>query len=211
MTPKQKTYELTARTIIRNLEKRQIEGHYCPDRFSALEKVLSLMPQGSSIGWGGSMTLGEIGLIDAVKNGPYDVIDRAAAKTKEETKAIYSRIVGADFFLMSTNAITLDGQLVNIDGHGSRVAFLCYGPDNVIVVAGMNKVVRDVEAGIQRVKTTAAPPNAVRLERPTPCTSTGTCSDCQAAGCICCQTVVTRRSAVPQRIKVILVGEELGY
>lgn len=211
MTPKKKTYELTAQTIIQNMAKRQIEGFYCPDRASALAKALSLMPEGSSIGWGGSITLNEIGLIEAVKNGPYDVIDRATARTPEDTKSIYSRIIGANFFLMSTNAITLDGQLVNIDGHGSRVAFLCYGPDHVIVVAGMNKVVKDVETGIQRVKAVAAPPNAVRLERNTPCTITGTCSDCQAPGCICCQTVITRRSSVPQRIKVILVGEELGY
>lgn len=211
MTPKQKTYELTAQNIIRNLAKRQMEGYYCPDRASAVEKALSLIPQGSSVAWGGSMTLAETGLMDAVKNGSYQVIDRDQAKTPDMRKEIYGRICGADFFLTSTNAITLDGQLVNIDGHGSRVAFLCFGPDNVLVLAGMNKVVRDVETGIQRVKTMAAPPNAVRLNKTTPCTATGVCADCLAPDCICSQIVITRRSAVPQRIKVILVGEELGY
>ena len=117
----------------------------------------------------------------------------------------------ADYFLMSSNAITLDGELVNIDGHSNRVACLCCGPKNVIVIAGMNKVVSNVEEGVDRVHNFAAPPNTVRLNKNTPCAQTGRCADCYSPDCICSQIVITRRSSIPNRIKVILVGEELGY
>ena len=211
MTPKQKYYENIAKTVIKNLEKRQMEGYYCPDRASAVEKALSLMPEGSSIGWGGSMTLSESGLMDAIGKGQYELIDRNTAKTPEEKRAMGGRLCCADYFLMSTNAITTEGELINMDGFGNRVAFLCYGPQNVVIVAGINKVVRDVESGIQRIRTAAAPPNTVRLDKKTPCAVNGVCGDCHAPDCICSQLVITRHSGVPGRIKVILVGEELGY
>ena len=133
------------------------------------------------------------------------------SSSKEEQKDIYSKICGCDYYFTSTNAITLDGELVNIDCTGNRVAFLCFGPDNVIVVTGMNKVVPDVAAGISRTKNVAAPPNAVRLNRNTPCAVTGRCGDCKSPDCLCAQTVVTSFSPTPGRITVILVGEELGY
>ena len=212
MEPKKQYYENVAATIIKNLEKRRMNGFYCADKESAIAKVLELMPAGSSVGWGGSMTLKDNGFFDAIVDAnAYQVIDRDTAKTKEEEKKIYSEICTANVFLMSTNAITLDGELVNVDGRGNRVSFLCYGPDKVIVVAGMNKVVTDVEDGIKRVRNMAAPPNCVRLNKQTPCAVTGTCADCFSPGCICAQTVVTRLSFYPGRINVILVGEELGY
>lgn len=212
MEPKKQYYENVAATIIKNLEKRRMNGFYCADKESAIAKVLELMPAGSSVGWGGSMTLKDNGFFDAIVDAnAYQVIDRDTAKTKEEEKKIYSEICAANVFLMSTNAITLDGELVNVDGRGNRVSFLCYGPDKVIVVAGMNKVVTDVEDGIKRVRNMAAPPNCVRLNKQTPCAVTGTCADCLSPGCICAQTVVTRLSFYPGRINVILVGEELGY
>lgn len=211
MTPKQKYYENIAQTIIKNLEKRQMEGYYCSDRAAAVEKALSLMPEGSSIGWGGSMTLGESGLMDAITKGQYEIIDRSTAVTPEEKRAMRGKLCCTDYFLMSTNAITVDGELVNMDGFGNRVAFLCYGPQNVVILAGMNKVVRDVESGIQRIRTAAAPPNTVRLSKKTPCAVNGVCGDCHAPDCICSQLVITRHSSVPGRIKVILIGEELGY
>ncbi len=212
MEPKKQYYENVAATIIKNLEKRRMNGFYCADKESAIAKVLELMPAGSSVGWGGSMTLKDNGFFDAIVDAnAYQVIDRDTAKTKEEEKKIYSEICAANVFLMSTNAITLDGELVNVDGRGNRVSFLCYGPDKVIVVAGMNKVVTDVEDGIKRVRNMAAPPNCVRLNKQTPCAVTGTCADCFSPGCICAQTVVTRLSFYPGRINVILVGEELGY
>ena len=211
MSPKETYYVNVANTIIKNLAKRQMEGYYCPDKESAVKKALELMPEGSSIAWGGSMTLHEMGLMDAIRNGSYEIIDRESATTPEEKRKIYGEVCCSDFFLTSTNAITTDGQLVNIDGMGSRVSFLCFGPQNVIVLAGMNKLVPDVESGIKRVREMAAPPNAVRLNRQTPCAATGVCGDCFSPDCICSQLVVTRRSTVPNRIKVILIGEELGY
>lgn len=212
MNPNKKTaYKNAANTIIKNLNKRNMEGYYCDTKEDALAKALEIIKEGSSVGWGGSMTINEIGLMDAIKNGSYDVIDREAISNDEEYKATYARMVNADYFLTSTNAITMDGELVNIDGRGNRVSFLIFGPSNVIVVAGMNKVVSDVESGYKRVKDIATPPNTVRLNRNTPCAITGRCGNCFSPDCICNQTVITRRSGAPGRIKVILVGEDLGY
>lgn len=129
----------------------------------------------------------------------------------QEKKEIYAKVVCADYFFMSTNAITLDGELVNVDGAGNRVACLSSGPDNVIILAGMNKVAASVEEGHDRVRNTAAPINALRLNKKTPCAVTGRCSNCQSPDCICSQIVITRRSHIPGRIQVILIGEELGY
>lgn len=173
--------------------------------------MLDIIEKGKSVAWGGSMTLAETGIMDAVKNADYEIIDREAAKTKEEQKEVFGKICGCDYFLMSSNAVTLDGELVNVDGRGNRVSFLCFGPENVIVVAGMNKVVPDVESAIKRVRNIAAPPNTVRLNKSTPCAVTGKCADCVSPDCICAQTVITRLSAIPNRIKVVLVGEEFGY
>lgn len=210
-TPKTNFYEVQAATIIKNLAKRNMDGYYCPDAASAVKLALSLMPEGSSIGWGGSMTLSETGLMDALKEQPYTLIDRSTASTPEERRQIYAKTVLADYYLMSTNAITLDGQLVNIDGAGNRVACLIHGPEHVLVLAGMNKVCTDVESAIKRVKNCAAPPNTVRLSCKTPCASTGICGDCLSPETICCQEVVTRYSRIPGRITVILIGEEYGY
>ncbi len=211
LLPKQKNYENVANTIIKNLSKRQMEGYYCQDKKAAIQKVLELIPKGASIGWGGSMTLIETGLMDAIKIGDYKIIDRDMAKNLEEQRKVYGKICCSDFFMMSTNAITLEGELINIDGRGNRVAFLCFGPQNVLILAGMNKVVTDVESGIKRARDISAPPNAIRLNKKTPCGITGKCEDCYSSDCMCGQFVVTRRSGIPNRIKVILIGEELGY
>jgi len=142
LLPKQKYYENVANTIIKNLSKRQIEGYYCKDKESAVKKALELIPKEASVSWGGSMTLTETGLMDAIKNGEYKLIDRDAATNLEEQRKIYGEICMSDVFLMSTNAITLDGELINIDGRGNRVAFLCYGPQNVVILTGMNKLLQ---------------------------------------------------------------------
>lgn len=211
MTPKQKYYENVAATIIQNLEKRQMEGYYCPTAADAVQKALELIPEGSGVSWGGSRTLDEIGMRDALRLGNYQVINREAARGSEEERKMYGEICCSDFFLMSTNAITLDGELVNIDGRANRVAFLCFGPENVLILTGMNKIVSDVESGVKRVRNIAAPPNTVRLNKNTPCAVTGKCGDCLSPDCICSQIVITRRSGTPGRIKVILIGEELGF
>lgn len=200
-----------AATIIKGLKKRNMEGYFCETSQDAVEKALSLMPEGSVISWGGSMSISECGLMDAIKEKNYTLVDRMSAKTPQEKREIYAKIVMADYYLMSTNAITTDGELINIDGVGNRVACLCNGPENVIIIAGMNKVVKTVESGIDRIRTKAAPPNTVRLSRDTPCAKTGVCANCFSQDGICNQIVVTRRSGAPGRIKVILVNEDLGF
>ena len=205
--------KLRAQTIIKGLEKRNMEGVFCETKEDALAKALSYIEEGSSVTWGGSMSISEIGLIDAVKNGNYEIIDRSVAKNYDEQREIFSKAVLADYYLMSSNAITLDGELINIDGTGNRVACLTYGPKNVIMIVGMNKVVNDVEDGIKRVRNFASPPNTLRLGLKTPCSMTGRCGDCYGDTCICSQIVVTRRQSAAMRglIKIILVGESLGY
>ena len=211
MSPKEIANQNLANTMIKNMAKKNLEGYYCATSAEAVEKALSLMPEGASVTWGGSMTLTECGLMDALRTANYEIIDRDTAKTPEEARVMYSKQVMADYFLMSTNAITIDGELVNIDGRSNRVSCLCWGPQNVIIIAGMNKVAPDVESAIKRVRNIAAPPNCVRLSKNTPCAQTGKCGDCYSPESICSQILVTRRSSAPNRIKVILVGEELGY
>ncbi len=166
---------------------------------------------GCSVSWGGSETLKEIGLLDELKNSDYILYDRHSVNTPEEKVLMYSKIVTSDYFFMSSNAITLDGQLVNIDRNGNRVACLITGPKNVIIIAGMNKIVTDVDAGIERVRNMASPPNAIRAGFKPPCTELGKCTNCLVEDCICCEIVITRKSVITGRIKVILVGEVLGY
>lgn len=211
MSPKEIANQNLANTIIKNMHKKNLEGYYCATSAEAVEKALSLMPEGSSITWGGSMSVIECGLMDAIHQKNYELIDRDEAKTPEEARVMYAKQVMADYYLMSTNAITTDGELVNIDGRANRVACLCWGPQNVIVIAGMNKVANSIEDAVKRVRNFAAPPNTVRLNKNTPCSQTGRCGDCYSPDCICSQIVITRRSSSPNRIKVILVGEELGY
>ena len=178
MTPQKQYYENAAKTIIAALEKRQMEGFYCEYCAAAVKKVLELVPEGSSVTWGGTMTMEECGVMDALKKGNYSLIDRLSAKTPQEKKELYAKAVCADYFFMSTNAITLDGELVNVDGAGNRVACLCSGPDNVIVLAGMNKVTATVEEGHNRARNIAAPKNTVRLNKNTPCFTKGKCYHC---------------------------------
>ncbi len=201
-----------AQTMIHNLQKRNMEGYFVPTRQEAVSLIMErFLTAGKTVSFGGSMTLAESGLMDAVRKGSCVLYDRTLAKTPEEVRRMKADMSNSDYFLMSTNAITVDGELVNIDGTGNRVCYLCYGPENVIVLAGMNKVVSSVEDGVRRVRDIASPPNTVRLGKHTPCASTGRCGDCYSEDCICSQIVITRRSGIKNRIKVVLVAEELGY
>ena len=212
MTPKQTYYKTAAQTIIKNFERRGIEGYYCATSGEAVKKAMEFVKPGMRVSFGGSMTLSECGLMDALKSASdITLLDRSTASSPEEIQRIYHEALSCDCYFMSTNAVTMDGQLVNTDGTGNRVAALIYGPENVIIIAGMNKVACTLEDAQSRVKNIASPPNCVRLERSTPCAATGVCHDCFGSDCICSQTVITRRSAIPGRIKVIFVGEELGY
>ena len=212
MTPKQIAYKTLGKTMIPNFKKRNMEAFYCEDNASAVALAMELMKDGGSVGMGGAETVKETGLLEAVKTAEHlHFIDRDRAKTPEEKKAIFFKTMQCNYFLMSSNAATVDGELVNIDGNGNRVACLIHGPEQVIVLVGMNKVVDNVNSGIARVGTHAAPPNAARLGTRTPCASLGHCGDCHSEDCMCCQIVVTRHSRHKGRIKVILIGEELGF
>ncbi|SHI58464.1 lactate utilization protein [Parasporobacterium paucivorans] len=211
MDPKKEAYKKLAAHIIGKCQLRGMEGHYCENSSEALSLIKELIPADSSVATGGSDTLAQTGIMKYIQSGPFTFYDRKKAATEKESMEIYAKTVCADYFLMSTNAITFDGELVNIDGTGNRVACLITGPKNVIIVAGMNKAAANVEEAISRAKNMAAPANAIRLNRTTPCTSYGKCLNCLQDDCICCHTVVTRKSRINNRIKVILVGEELGF
>lgn len=211
MTHKTAAFAAMAKSIIKNLEKRNMEGYYFETGAECVKAITDSIPDGSVISWGGSETIKEIGLMDAIHNNSYELIDRTLAKTPDEARQIYAKTVLSDYYLMSSNAVTIDGELINIDGNGNRVACLIHGPSHVIIVVGMNKIVTDVESGIARVRNMASPPNAIRLNKDIPCAVSGHCHDCLSPNCFCNQIVVTRRSGHIGRIKVYLVGEELGF
>lgn len=201
---------LLAEQMIKSMETRNMEAYYVESKEEALAKALELIPQGSSVTWGGSMSIKEIGLTQALHEGNYEVYDRDLCETPEEKKEIARKAFSCDFYLASANAITEDGIMVNIDGNANRVAAIAFGPDNVLMIVGMNKVVKTVDDAMSRAKNIAAPINAQRFSG-TPCTVTGVCANCKSPKCICCQTMITRFSFVPKRIKVILVNDELGF
>ena len=211
MTPKQLAFQAAAESIIKNLNQRNMEVYFCEDSTACVKKILEMMEDGAVIGWGGSQSIAECGLMDAIHNGRYTLIDRMTATTPEESRELYARTVMADYYLMSTNAITMDGELINIDGNGNRVACLIHGPKHVIMVVGMNKLVSNVEDGYRRVRDIATPANTKRLNKNTPCFHTGRCGDCLSPDCICNQVVITRRSGHAGRIKIFFVAEDLGY
>nr|WP_312579173.1 lactate utilization protein [Sedimentibacter sp.] len=205
------SYKIKSATIIKNLQKRNMEGYYCETKEEAKELLISLIKKDDVVSWGGTFTIDEIGAKEALRNNNIAVIDRDTAKTLEERTKLMKTALTADVFLASTNAITMNGELVNIDGSGNRLAAFCYGPDSVIVVAGMNKVVRDVESAMKRVRTDACVPNAIRYNLKTPCAVTGICAECTTDETICSQVLVTRYCKQKNRFKVILVGEKLGF
>ncbi len=211
MTIKKEYYKNLSNTVLKGFQKRFIEGYYCENIEEAKELALSLVPNGSSASFGGSVTLGETGVLEALRaREDITLYDRDTASSPDEVKKIMHDALSCDYYFMSSNAITVDGELVNIDGNGNRVAALIYGPENVIIIAGMNKIVKTVEEGISRTRNTASPQNCLRLGKNNPCAINGVCGNC-LADTICDQIVITRASRVPNRIKVILVGEELGF
>ena len=209
-TPKEKYYEKRGQVLVKNLQNRHFEAYYCPSREEALKKALELIPEGASVGWGGAMTCEQIGLMEALHRGNYRAMDRSLAKSPEEREEMMRQMLLADVFLTGANGLSLDGQMVNIDGTGNRLAPICYGPGMILVVAGMNKVMDTLDAAITRARTVAAPMNKQRFPNATPCEVTGSCADCKSEGCICNQILVTRHCRPAGRIKFILVGEDLG-
>ena len=194
------------------LVKNRMEAYYAPSAEKAKEAVISLLREGAVVSHGGSQTLIECGIIDELRSGKYNYLDRSApGLSKEQVTEIYRRSFFADYYLGSANAITEEGELFNVDGNGNRVAAYIYGPQNVILVAGINKIVPDIESALTRLRKMAAPANVKRLECETPCFRTGECMNCHTPGRICCDYVVQGFQRVPGRIKVVLVGAPRGY
>ena len=209
--PRQLYYNKRGEILVKNLKSRHFDAYYCENKEDALAKALDLIPEGASVAWGGALSADQIGLTEAVRSGSYHVIDRSAGKTPEEQKEIVKSWLFSDVFLTGANDLSLDGQMVSIDGTGNRVAAICYGPGTVLVVAGMNKVEDTLDGAIRRARTVAAPMNKQRFQNQTPCEITGVCADCKSEGCICNQIVITRHCRPVGRIKFIIVGEDLGF
>ena len=203
-----KRNDLLSQKVIKGLESRNMKGFYAKDREEALKIALDLIPEGSSVTMGGSVSAAEIGLVDAVKNGNYEFIDRnEAADRRQAALAAYD----VDVFLASCNAMTEDGVLINIDGNANRVSAIAHGPRKVLFIVGMNKVCKDVDSAMKRARNVAAPINAQRFGLETPCAKTGSCMDCKSPDTICCQFLITRYSRHADRIYVILVNDHLGF
>ena len=211
LTQRKMQYDKAGPKVAEALNKRYFEAYYCSGRAEALEKILELIPQGHVVSWGGATTVDELGVKDALRQRGQAVIDRDTAKDAQERQEMLKKALTCDTFLMGSNAVSADGQLVNIDGTGNRVAALCFGPSQVIVVAGMNKVAGDLDGAMRRAREVAAPINAQRFQLKTPCSVNGLCADCKGPDSICAQIVTTRMCKPAGRIKVILVGEDLGF
>lgn len=204
--------EKKVKRTLEGLAKHNIGGFYVEDEIKLIETLQDLIPQNSTVGVGDSMTLFETGVIEFLRSGKYNFLDKyRAGITSEEKKELYRKNFSADVFMCSTNAVTEKGELYNIDGNGSRVAAMLYGPERVIIVAGINKLVNNLEEAEKRVRNYAAPIDARRLNKDTPCTSLGYCIDCNSKDRICNDFVVIRRQFNRDRIKVIIVGRHLGY
>ncbi len=203
-----KRNELLAQKVIKGLESRNMKGYYAANKEEALKLALELIPEKSSISMGGAMSAHEIGLVDALKAGDYNFIDRDAA---EDKRAAMLAAYDADYFLTSANAITEDGVMVNIDGNSNRVSAIAQGPKHVIAIVGMNKVCPDADTAMKRARNVAAPINAQRFGLSTPCAKTGACMDCKSPDTICCQFLITRYSRHEGRINVIMVNDNLGF
>ena len=211
MDPKKAYYSLRGNRLVAELEKRHFKAYYCDDKEQALQRTLELIPRGSSVGWGGATSAEQIGLLNEVRTGDYIAIDRDKAASPEERERLMRECLTADVFISGANALSMDGQMVNIDGIGNRVAAIVYGPEKILIIAGMNKVADTLDDAVQRARTVAAPVNKQRFPVVTGCSASGVCTDCKAEGCICNQILITRNCKPAGRIMIILVGEDLGF
>ena len=204
---------MLAEKLVGNLKQRHYEAFFCPTAQEAVEKITGMIPEGSSVTWGGSMTIRDMGLTKALHNKEgLDIWDRDLAPSREEAQEIYRRTFYADYYLSSVNAMSEDGEIVNIDGNGNRVAAITFGPKRVILVVGINKVAQNLDAAISRARSLAAPVNMMRFaELNTPCKNDGMCHDCKSPDSICNYIQIMRNSHPVGRHIVVIVGEELGY
>ena len=203
-----KRNELLAQKVIKGLKSRNMTGYYAASKEEAVKLALELIPEGSSVTMGGAMSAHEIGLVDVLKDGNYNFIDR---DQYEDKRAAMLMAYDADVFLASANAMTEDGVIVNIDGNSNRVSAIAQGPKKVVFIVGMNKICDDVDGAMKRARNVAAPINAQRFGLQTPCSKTGSCMNCKSPDTICCQILITRFSRHEGRIHVILVNDNLGF
>ena len=205
-------YDKLGPKVVENLKKRHFDAYYVQTKEEAIEKFFEIVPKDHVVSWGGTCTVDELGIKPMLREKGYAVIDRDEAKNMEERMDIMRKALLCATFLMSSNAISEDGQLFNIDGNGNRVAAMCFGPKSVVVIAGMNKVAKTYEDAVVRARTYAAPMRAQSFPGiQTPCMVNGSCADCISPDCVCAYMVTTRVSRPAGKIKVILVGEDLGF
>lgn len=211
MTPREKRNERLAEKLIKNLERRHYEACFCKTGKEAVEKITGLIPEGSSVAWGGSMTIRDIGLTARLKSGNYKIYDRDDVTTQEDKVRMYRKAFECNYYISSVNAISEDGVIVNIDGNGNRVAAITWGPERVILVIGLNKVCQDTDAAMKRARSEAAPVNMARFDFNTPCRKDGTCHNCMSPDSICNYISIQRMSHPAKRHIVVLVDDVLGY
>ncbi len=198
--------------LVKNLKQRHFDAYYCDTRQQLVELVRALIPEGASVSWGGSASIRETGVTAMLKAGNYKVHDRDDVTTDADKVAVYRQAFACDWYLSSVNAMSEDGQLVNVDANGNRVAAIAWGPEHVLLVVGVNKVCRDLDAAVKRARGTAAPVNMARFEGArTPCKEDGVCHDCKSPDSICCCITVQRLSRPAGRHTVVVVGEDLGF
>lgn len=197
---------------IKSLEENNMNGYLVHSKQELIDKINEITKEGELVGCGGSATLNEVGVLEHLRSGRYEFLDRYEANlTQKDLKEMYRKSFCADTYFTSTNAITENGELYNVDGNGNRVAAMLYGPDKVIVVAGINKIVKDVNEAISRNEQIAAPANTKRLNTKTPCVTTGKCMDCKSPDRICCEFTLIKRQRTSGRIHVIFLNESLGF
>lgn len=204
--------EMKINRTIEALKKNNMNGYYAKNRDEVIELIKDIVKEGSKVAVGGSETLSELGILEHLRSGRYDFLDRyKEGLTREEVTNIFKQSFLADAYLSSCNAITENGELYNVDGNGNRVAAMLYGPDKVIVICGINKIVKDVDEAIKRNREISAPMNAKRLNKKTPCAKVGYCMNCNSPERICNEYTLIKKQRSSERMYVIFLNENLGY
>jgi hypothetical protein len=204
--------DIVGRRVVESLKRNRFDAIYCGDEESAVAEVMKFIKPGARVGFGGSVTTRDLNLPERAREAGAVVLDHQAAGLDADQKA-QARLqqLTCDVFITSTNAVTVDGELVNVDGTGNRVAAMMFGPKKVVVVAGVNKVVSDLDAAFDRIEQAASPMNNKRLSRPNPCVKSGTCMDCEGESRICNIYSILRKRPSSTDTTVIIVGRHLGY
>lgn len=198
--------------LIKTLQKNNINGYMVESKEELISQIEAIVEKDSVVSVGGSMTLFELGIIDYLRKGRYEFLDRYKdGLSPADIEDIYRKSFFADAYFTSTNAITEEGELYNVDGTGNRVAAMLYGPKKVIFIVGTNKIVKDMDEAVKRVREIAAPLNTKRLNRKTPCTKVGHCMDCSSPERICNEYTVIKRQRDKNRMHVIFINENTGY